>query len=116
LRANRLFVRVAAVAAMLAGALVLATEGRLTTDEAGEAHAQTFQPRQFDPGAGPNVAGPNVALEPRQFGAGASGDAGGSGNGLLRAGGPETGPVPRMPDGGCPVEYPVARGAACFPR
>jgi hypothetical protein len=33
---------------------------------------------------------------------------------LLRAGGPETGPVPRMPTGECPVEYPERRGDACF--
>jgi hypothetical protein len=33
---------------------------------------------------------------------------------LLQAGGPESGPVPRMPDGGCPVEYPVKQGGACY--
>ena len=33
---------------------------------------------------------------------------------LLQAGGPESGPVPRMPDGGCPVEYPVKKGGACY--
>jgi hypothetical protein len=43
----------------------------------------------------------------------------GAGNGnqeddLLRAGGPETGPVPLMPVGECPVEYPERRGDACF--
>lgn len=33
---------------------------------------------------------------------------------LLQAGGPESGPVPRMPDGGCPGEYPVKEGGACY--
>lgn len=33
---------------------------------------------------------------------------------LLDAGGPENGPVPLMPDGGCPVEYPIERGDFCY--
>jgi hypothetical protein len=33
--------------------------------------------------------------------------------GLLGAGGPKNGPVPLMPDGGCPVEYPVERDGLC---
>jgi micrococcal nuclease len=32
----------------------------------------------------------------------------------LYSGGPENGPVPRMPGGGCPVEYSVERGGACY--
>jgi hypothetical protein len=32
------------------------------------------------------------------------------------AGGPRGGPVPLMPGGGCPVEYPVERGGACYAR
>ena len=32
---------------------------------------------------------------------------------LLEAGGPTDGPVPAMPDGGCPKEYPVERSGAC---
>jgi hypothetical protein len=32
---------------------------------------------------------------------------------LLEAGGPTDGPVPAMPGGGCPKEYPVERGGAC---
>ena len=30
------------------------------------------------------------------------------------AGRPERGPVPLMPGGGCPEEYPVERGDACY--
>jgi micrococcal nuclease len=33
---------------------------------------------------------------------------------VLDAGGPENGPVPLMPDGGCPVEYPTQRGDLCY--
>jgi hypothetical protein len=33
---------------------------------------------------------------------------------LLEAGGPASGPVPLMPGGGCPVEYPVQRGDVCY--
>jgi hypothetical protein len=35
---------------------------------------------------------------------------------LLRAGGPTDGPVPLMPDGGCPREFPDMRDAACYPQ
>jgi hypothetical protein len=34
---------------------------------------------------------------------------------LFNAGGPSTGPVPLMPDGSCPVEYPVEQNGACYP-
>jgi micrococcal nuclease len=33
---------------------------------------------------------------------------------VLDSGGPKYGPVPLMPDGGCPVEYPVQRGDVCY--
>lgn len=33
---------------------------------------------------------------------------------LLEAGGPEDGPVPIIPGGGCPDEYPVERSGACY--
>jgi hypothetical protein len=36
------------------------------------------------------------------------------GGNLFRAGRPRSGPVPLMPDGGCPVEYPVERDGACY--
>jgi endonuclease YncB( thermonuclease family) len=37
-----------------------------------------------------------------------------TGSNLFNAGGPENGPVPLMPDGGCPVEYPTLRGDLCY--
>ena len=33
---------------------------------------------------------------------------------LLKAGGPSGGPVPSMPGGGCPKEYPMERAGACY--
>jgi hypothetical protein len=35
---------------------------------------------------------------------------------LFNAGGPSSGPVPLMPDGSCPAEYPVEQSGACYPR
>jgi hypothetical protein len=34
---------------------------------------------------------------------------------LFKAGGPATGPVPAMPGGKCPREFPDKRGQACYP-
>jgi hypothetical protein len=34
---------------------------------------------------------------------------------LFNSGGPTNGPVPLMPDGGCPVEYPVQHNGLCYP-
>jgi hypothetical protein len=39
-----------------------------------------------------------------------------SGNELMEAGGPLTGPVPPMPGGGCPPEFPLMRGGLCYAR
>ncbi len=33
---------------------------------------------------------------------------------LLEAGGPTEGPVPNLPDGGCPTEFPIERQGACY--
>jgi hypothetical protein len=33
---------------------------------------------------------------------------------LMNAGGPEAGPVPKLPGGGCPEEFPQERGRACY--
>lgn len=34
---------------------------------------------------------------------------------LFNSGGPKNGPVPLMPDGGCPVEFPVEHDGLCYP-
>ena len=33
---------------------------------------------------------------------------------LFESGGPEDGPVPAMPGGGCPEEFPAKRGGVCY--
>ncbi len=33
---------------------------------------------------------------------------------MLKSGGPADGPVPLMPDGKCPSEYPVSNDGACY--
>ncbi len=33
---------------------------------------------------------------------------------LMKASGPSGGPVPKMPDGRCPKEFPVEKGGACY--
>jgi len=35
---------------------------------------------------------------------------------LFDSGGPASGPVPPMPGGSCPAEFPVERSSACYPR
>jgi hypothetical protein len=35
---------------------------------------------------------------------------------LFDSGGPTSGPLPLMPNGGCPWEFPVQRGKACYAR
>lgn len=35
---------------------------------------------------------------------------------LMQSGGPEDGPVPPLPSGGCPDEFPVDKDDACFAR
>ncbi len=37
------------------------------------------------------------------------------GDNLLQAGGPAEGPLPLMPDGGCPKEFPVQKDEGCYP-
>lgn len=37
-----------------------------------------------------------------------------SGNILMEAGGPENGPAPKMPGGGCPGEFPVEKAEGCY--
>ena len=35
---------------------------------------------------------------------------------LFVSGGPEDGPVPPMPGGGCPEEFPVEKSGGCYPE
>lgn len=37
-----------------------------------------------------------------------------SGNTLMEAGGPEDGPAPKMPGGGCPPQFPIEQEDGCY--
>ena len=84
------------------------TTPQQTTLEATEPQAATQQPTTSQPAASqpttpqpttPQPAPPTTPLGDRT---------------VLDSGGPQNGPVPLMPDGGCPVEYPVQRGDLCY--
>ena len=84
------------------------TTPQQTTPEATAPQAATQQPTTSQPAASqpttpqpttPQPAPPTTPLGDRT---------------VLDSGGPENGPVPLMPDGGCPVEYPVQRGDLCY--
>lgn len=65
--------------------------------------------------AGGGQAATPVSASPRPSVEGGRQVLGGNGN-LLEAGGPSSGPVPLMPDGGCPREFPTKREGLCYPR
>jgi len=46
---------------------------------------------------------------------GLSGDAQYQDGDLFVSGGPSEGPVPQMPDGSCPKEFPTERYGGCYP-
>src|SRR5215207_10365812 len=80
------------------------TTPQQTTPEATAPQAATQEPTTLQPAAPqpttpqrttPQPAPPTTPLGDRT---------------VLDSGGPKNGPVPLMPDGGCPVEYPVERG------
>jgi micrococcal nuclease len=84
------------------------TTPQQTTPEATAPQAATQQPTTSQPAAPqpatpqpttPRPAPPTTPLSDRT---------------MLDSGGPQNGPVPLMPDGGCPVEYPVQRGDLCY--
>ena len=63
-------------------------------------------------GDGDGIACDNLPQRP--VGGGTSGGGGGERGRILDSGGAENSPVPLMRSGKCPVEYPVARGGACY--
>lgn len=71
---------------------------------------------QDDPQEDAADSADELRSEPREKDRGSLLRTGGQGNAnreLLQAGGPEDGPVPAMPSGGCPEEYPVEENGAC---
>jgi hypothetical protein len=72
-------------------------------------------------GGGQSLSAGSASPRPPVAGGGQAASFGGRqflvGNGnLLEAGGPASGPVPLMPDGGCPREFPTKREGLCHPR
>jgi hypothetical protein len=64
-------------------------------------------------GGGGSASASASATASASTSASASPVAGGDRN-LFDSGGQKNGPVPLMPDGGCPVEYPTQRGDLCY--
>jgi hypothetical protein len=66
---------------------------------------------------GVNTASPTSTATPTSTASptSAADDQYGSGD-LFDSGGPASGPVPPMPDGRCPPEFPVEQSGACYPR
>ena len=57
-----------------------------------------------------------IACDEEDFFSERMGAQGGEGEELLEAGGPAaSGPLPRMPRGGCPGEFPAEEGGLCYP-
>jgi len=79
------------------------TTRRRTTPVATVPQAATQQPATSQPAA-PQPTTPQSAPPATPFGD----------RTVLDSGGPQRGPVPLMPDGGCPVEYPTQRGDLCY--
>jgi hypothetical protein len=65
--------------------------------------------------AGGGQAATSVSASPRPSVDGRRQILGGNSS-LLEAGGPTSGPVPLMPDGGCPRKFPTMRDGLCYPR
>ena len=84
------------------------TASRPTTPEATAPQAATQEPTTSQPAA-PKTTTPQPTTPQPAPPATPLGD-----RTVLDSGGPEYGPVPLMPDGGCPVEYPKQRGEVCY--
>jgi endonuclease YncB( thermonuclease family) len=84
------------------------TTPQQTSSEATAPQAATQQPTTAQPAA-PHSTTPQPSTPQPAPPATPLGD-----RTVLDSGGPENGPVPLMPDGGCPVEYPNERGDLCY--
>jgi hypothetical protein len=63
----------------------------------------------------PHLPGSGGSASPSPSPVGGTGSATQGNDGLFNAGGPKSGPVPLMPDGSCPAEFPTQQGGACYP-
>lgn len=74
---------------------------------------------QDDQSRPPDSSRPSNGSQPSSDNNPSSGGSPGSGSpiqddSLLEAGGPAEGPLPKMPSGGCPEEFPVKQSDACY--
>ena len=88
------------------------TTPQRTTPEATAPQAATQQSSSARPAA-PQPSKPQPS-KPQSASPTTSPIDNGPNNNLMNSGGPKYGPVPLMPGGGCPVEYPHQRGDLCY--
>lgn len=94
------------------GGMVLAQVGAQSKDEPGnDPPSSSSSPGKSRPPSG----NPPPSSPPQQKPGGLT-DAGGQPNPgtLMEAGGPMDGPLPKMPGGDCPEEFPVEKGEGCY--
>ncbi len=93
-------------AIFLALVLIVLTTGafalRMAWENTPEAEAQGEPPPGQPPGPPPDQPPAPPPGQPPQGGQ------------LMNAGGPADGPIPLMPGGGCPAEFPIERDGACY--
>jgi hypothetical protein len=80
------------------------TEYTLTVEDCGASPLDGEVTQYEDPGVAPIQPEPTPDPEPVEQNNGE----------LMNAGGPESGPVPAMPSGECPPEYPKASDGECY--
>ena len=93
------------------GDLVVTSDPGFDTDGDYTVASTTGISCQASGGAPPSTATPTSTASPTS----AADDQYGAGD-LFGSGGSASGPVPPMPDGGCPPEFPVELSGACYPR
>ena len=86
---------------LLTGAFALRVAWENTPEA--EAQGDIQQPGPIQEPGPIQAPGPNQEPGPQQ-----------QGGQLMNAGGPADGPIPVMPSGGCPAEFPTERDAACY--
>jgi hypothetical protein len=89
----------------------------LDTDNDGKACEDYNYTVGGDGSASPASTDPPTTTSSASSSASATSAAGNQHNSaLFDSGGPANGPVPLMADGSCPVEFPIERSGACYPR
>ncbi len=102
----KVVVLVLVILALMTGAFALRVAWKAIPEAEAQGEIQQPGPIQ-DPGP---IQVPGGIQEP-----GPQQDAPGPDGTLFNAGGPSDGPVPVMPDGGCPEEFPLLLDDGCYP-